>query len=131
MKKIALAAVACLSLSGCAYGDLGYGGVSIGTGYGGGYYDNDYGRCVVYDQWGQAYNACPNGYYGGSYIGYTNPYRYRSYSGRTYNYGGRYYTYDREHNRGGQWEHRGRGTGFGGGWNGGEHRDHDGDHHGH
>jgi len=107
LKTAALAIVAGVGLSGCAYGP--YGGVGVGVGYGNGY-DGYYG----------------NGYYGGGYpygyAGYDSPYGYgygSPYYGWNNGYyypGTGYYVYDRYRNRHRwsdaqrrYWEHR-RGT---------------------
>lgn len=52
-----------LGLSGCAY-DNGYGGMSVGAGYGGGgYYDDYYGPASYYNGWYDDYYYPGNGYY--------------------------------------------------------------------
>ena len=107
MNKVILAAVAAVSLSGCAsYG--GYGsGVSVGvsSGYGnsnyGSYGNNRYGygqygydnNCIRYDRYGRPYYTC-NTYYGG--YGY-NPSRVvYYYPGYTYRQG---YYFDQSNRR--------------------------------
>jgi hypothetical protein len=90
LKTAALAIVAGVGLSGCAYGP--YGGLGVGVGYGNGY-DRYYG----------------NGYYGGGYpygyAGYNSPYGY-GYGSPYYGWydgyyypGTGYYVYDRYRNR--------------------------------
>ena len=76
--------IAAVALSGCAYGDYGYGGLGVGLGYGDGYYGNGY-YGANYGPYG-GYGAYP-GYYGGlgSYYGWYDDYYYP---------GTGYYVYD-------------------------------------
>ncbi|GAA3885303.1 hypothetical protein GCM10022276_00250 [Sphingomonas limnosediminicola] len=69
--------IAAAALSGCAYGDYGYGGVGVGLGYGNGYYGANYGPYG-------GYGAYP-GYYGGLGYGWYDDYYYP---------GTGYYVYD-------------------------------------
>jgi hypothetical protein len=114
MKKILLVAAAALGLGGCATYGSPYGGSGVGvslgyggygnTGYGGGYgYNQGYNnRCIAYDRYGRAYNACGGygsyGSYGGSYGAYGYPHTavVFSYPGYTYSNG---YYYDRRGRR--------------------------------
>jgi hypothetical protein len=83
LKTAALALVAGVGLSGCAYGP--YGGLGVGVGYGNGYGYGDY------------YDPYYGGYYGANYnrygYGYGQPY-YGWYDGYYYP-GTGYYVYDR------------------------------------
>ena len=88
LKTAALAIVAGVGLSGCAYGPYG-GGLGVGVGYGSGY---GYGYDDYYDPY---YGG---GYYGANYnrygYGYGQPY-YGWYNGYYYP-GSGYYVYDRD-----------------------------------
>ena len=87
LKTAALAIVAGVGLSGCAYGP--YGGLGVGVGYGNGYYnDGYYGNRYYsgYSPYGYGYGyGSPYGY-GSSYYGWNNGYYYP---------GTGYYVYDR------------------------------------
>ena len=91
LKTAALAIVAGVGLSGCAYGP--YGGLGVGVGYGNGYYDPYYNSGGYYSS-GYGYPGYGYGYpygsgygypYGSSYYGWNNGYYYP---------GTGYYVYD-------------------------------------
>lgn len=89
LKTAALAIVAGVGLSGCAYGP--YGGLGVGVGYGNGYYDPYYGGSYYGSGYGYPYGSgygygYPYGGYGSSYYGWNNGYYYP---------GTGYYVYDR------------------------------------
>ena len=89
LKTAALAIVAGVSLSGCAYGP--YGGLGVGVGYGNGYYDPYYGGQYYSGGYGYPYGSgygygYPYGGYGSSYYGWNNGFYYP---------GSGYYVYDR------------------------------------
>ena len=95
LKTAALAIVAGVGLSGCAYGP--YGGLGVGVGYGNGYYDPYYNSGGYYSggygyPYGSGYGygyPYGSGYgypYGSSYYGWNNGYYYP---------GTGYYVYDR------------------------------------
>lgn len=104
MKKVILAAVAAVSLSGCStYGGYGSGvsvGISSGYGYNS-YGNNGYGygqygydnNCIRYDSYGRPYYTC-NSYYGVN--GYNQSRVAYYYPGYTYRQG---YYYDRLNRR--------------------------------
>ena len=89
LKTAALAIVAGVGLSGCAYGP--YGGLGVGVGYGNGYYDPYYGGRYYSGGYGYPYGSgygygYPYGGYGSSYYGWNNGFYYP---------GTGYYVYDR------------------------------------
>ena len=89
LKTAALAIVAGVGLSGCAYGP--YGGLGVGVGYGNGYYDPYYGGQYYSGGYGYPYGSgygygYPYGGYGSSYYGWNNGFYYP---------GSGYYVYDR------------------------------------
>ena len=89
LKTAALAIVAGVGLSGCAYGP--YGGLGVGVGYGNGYYDPYYGGSYYNSGYGYPYGSgygygYPYGGYGSSYYGWNNGFYYP---------GTGYYVYDR------------------------------------
>ena len=89
LKTAALAIVAGVGLSGCAYGP--YGGLGVGVGYGNGYYDPYYGGSYYGSGYGYPYGSgygygYPYGGYGSSYYGWNNGFYYP---------GSGYYVYDR------------------------------------
>jgi len=104
MKKVILAAVAAMSLSGCVgYGGYGSGvsvGVSSGQGYNS-YGNNGYGygqygydnNCIRYDRYGRPYYTC-NNYYGGNGFNRSRVVYY--YPGYAYRQG---YYYDQSNRR--------------------------------
>lgn len=89
LKTAALAIVAGVGLSGCAYGP--YGGLGVGVGYGNGYYDPYYNDRYYSGGYGYPYGSgygygYPYGGYGSSYYGWNNGFYYP---------GSGYYVYDR------------------------------------
>jgi hypothetical protein len=75
--------IAAVALSGCAYGDYGYGGLGVGlgygSGYGGGYYGADYGPYGGYGAYPGYYGGLGYGWYDDFYYPGTGYYVYDSY----------------------------------------------------
>ena len=92
LRNAAIALVAGVGLSGCAYGP--YGGVGMGVGYGNGY-DPYYGGYGYGSQYGYGYGSPYGGYgspYGGYGYGYGSP--YYGWNDGFYYPGTGYYVYD-------------------------------------
>ena len=84
LKTAALAIVAGVGLSGCAYGP--YGGLGVGVGYGNGYYDPYYGGGYYSSRYGYPYGSRYGYGYGSPYFGWYDGFYYP---------GRGYYVYDR------------------------------------